>query len=368
MTSYALFNGDAGPVIVAVWPAGVGHRATTVCSQPTDVQESFAAELCDGLTRLSQALWQSYAASPDDEDDVAAVDLRERGEDMSAVVDALHDPHLPDGTGAVLVSYHPLVEAAHNLGRLLHSAGDAELSAAIAAEVTAEINAVERASLGDLADRAVQAVGLDRADPSPVQVAAADGILCDQPLGDVRLWTSVDPAASCVAAVHWLAAAAEVAGDAVGVVPQEVFAFVDDIEAVSVQVPSLVVAAVLDEGIAPRRVVVDLLVAALKAGDGCIPDPAGLIAAVDAARDQVGRLPAPQRDRALSALLDRVTVLDPRRPGRDLLEHLLDGLNSCLLAFSQSDEEEEWPGASDIGEAFTALVRERALGSAARLV
>jgi hypothetical protein len=177
--------------------------------------------------------------------------------------------------------------------------------------------------LGDLAGRAVQAVGLDRADPSPVQVAAADGVLYDQPWGDLRLWTSVDPAASCVAAAHWLAAAAEVAGDAVGVMPQEVFAFVDDIEAVSVQVPSMVVAAVLDEGTAPRRVVADLLVAARKAGEGRMPDPAGLIAAVDAARDQVGRLPATERDVALSSLLDRVTVLDPRRPGRDLLEHLL---------------------------------------------
>jgi hypothetical protein len=377
MTSYAVLTSDAGPVIVAVWPASVGHRAISVCSPPKDLQDAVAMQLCDRLTSLSQALWESAVALPDDDGDVAAVELRERGDDRVEIVEALDDPNLPDGTVSLLVSYDPPIEAAHELGRLLHTIGDGQLSASIVAQVQVEIDAVERAGLGDLEGRAVQAVGWDRVDPSPVQVVAADALLREQPLGDERLWTALDPAASCVAAAHWLAAAAEVAGEAAGMPARQVFAFADDIEAVSVEVPSLVVAAVLDAGVLPRQVVVDLLLAARRVGEGRIPDPVGLIAQVDAARDQVARLPLAQREATLRAVLDRITVLDPRRPSRDLLEHLLDGIRTCRLVFSESGEDrEDWddddddgkPGIEDVGDAqFGALVREQAARDAGRL-
>jgi hypothetical protein len=374
MTSYAVLTSDAGPVIVAVWPAGVGQRAISVCSPPKDVPDAVAMQLCDRLTSLSQALWESAAAFPDDDDDVAAVELRERGDDRAEIIEALRDPNLPDGTGSLLVSYDPPIEAAHELGRLLHTVGDSQLSASIVAQVQEEIDAVERASLGDLTGRAVQAVGWDRADPSPVQIVAADALLREQPLGDERLWTTLDPAASCVAAAHWLTAAAEVAGAAAGMPARQVFAFADDIEAVSVEVPSLVAAAVLDAGVPPRQVVVDLLLAARRAGEGRIPDPVGLIAQVDAARDQVARLPLAQREATLTALLDRITALDPRRPSRDLLEHLLDGIRTCRLVFSESGQEsEDWDddnesGSEHVGDAeFAALVSERAERDAGRL-
>jgi hypothetical protein len=237
-----------------------------------------------------------------------------------------------------------------------------------------EIDAVKRAGLGDLEGRAVQAVGWDRVDPSPVQVVAADAVLREQPLGGDRLWTAMDPASSCVAAAHWLAAAAEVAGRAAGMPARQVFAFVDDIETVSVEVPSLVVAAVLDAGVPPRQVVVDLLLAARRVGEGRIPDPVGLIAQVDAAQDQVARLPPSQREATLTALLDRITVLDPRLPSRDLLEHLLDGIHTCRLVFIESGEErDDWDdddesGSEDVGDAeFGALVREQAERDAGRL-
>ena len=55
--------------------------------------------------------------------------------------------------------------------------------------------------------------------------------------GGQPLAAAVDPAAACVAAAHWLAAAVVAAGNT----PPGVFAEADDVQAVSVQVPSLVV-------------------------------------------------------------------------------------------------------------------------------
>jgi hypothetical protein len=49
----------------------------------------------------------------------------------------------------------------------------------------------------------------------------------------------------------------------------------------------------------------------------------------------VQRLPADQREDTLAAEPVRATLLDPRRPARDLLEHLLDGIASCHLLYSE---------------------------------
>lgn len=183
------------------------------------------------------------------------------------------------------------------------------------------------------------------------------------------LWTAVDPAAACVAAAHWLAAATQVIVDVTGVTPLEVFAWADDLEAGSVQVPSLVVDAVLGEGVQPRQVVVDVLLAARAAAEGRVPDPAALVAAVDAARAQAERLPVSDRDVVMAGLLDRVSLVDPRRPSRDLLDHLLDGLRACLLVFCDTDQEDEDPAdAEDHRETFLELVRAQADQVKARLV
>jgi len=94
---------------------------------------------------------------------------------------------------------------------------------------------------GNLPGRAVQAVVLDQVDASPVQVEAADRLLAEQPLETPLLFTTVDPAARPV----WPPTRR-------GISPPEVFCYADDIKAVSVQVPGLVVAAVLGEQ-APHR-------------------------------------------------------------------------------------------------------------------
>ena len=49
----------------------------------------------------------------------------------------------------------------------------------------------------------------------------------------------------------------------------------------------------------------------------------------------VQRLPANQRETALASQPVRSTLLDPQRPARDLLEHLLDGINSCWLLYDE---------------------------------
>ena len=46
-------------------------------------------------------------------------------------------------------------------------------------------------------------------------------------------------------------------------------------------------------------------------------------------------MPEKQRDPAQAAVPARATLLDPRRPARDLLEHLLDGIASCHLIFAE---------------------------------
>lgn len=172
MTTYAL-DPQAGSFLT-VWAAGVGHHATVVCRLGAEAPEQ-AAGLCGALTRLSAELWDTYQRpGPHDEDDAdkRALLERERGDGFAGVLAAITSPHLPDRHGLLMVSYDPLLEYAHTAGRALHAIADAEATAAVVADVRAEIDAVARAALGDLSGRAVQAVALDRLDPSPVQVAA----------------------------------------------------------------------------------------------------------------------------------------------------------------------------------------------------
>ncbi len=109
----------------------------------------------------------------------------------------------------------------------------------------------------------------------------------------------------------------------------------DDIQAVSVEVPTMVVKAVEVDGRQPREVVLELLRAAVAAGDGVIADLPGVLAEQARLDKVVQRLPQDQHDAARAAAPARTTLLDPRRPARDLLEHLLDGLASCHLFFAE---------------------------------
>lgn len=379
VTTYALQDENAG-ILLAVWPTGATHRAATICHVPGDGSDGRAAQLAEALGDLSAALWGSYARPPSPEDalqeDEAAAGP---GETMFAAVrKAITDPRLPDDDGSLLISYDAAIEAAHQVGRALHALGGSIAADAIAAEVKTEIDAVQRAGRGDFRGRAAQAVAVEALDASPLQISAADHLLDDNPLGDPRLWTDVMPAAACVAAVNWLVAAAVVAGEAANVDIDSVFAYADDIEAVSVQVPTFVVKA-RRGGLGPREVVAAMLAEAHEVRQGHVPAPARLPALVDAARAKVRKLPPGDREQALAAMLKRLTLLDPVRPSRDLLEHLLDGVRSCLLVYGEAAEDAEAELGEDlnydeddidgrVGEAFFAAVRLRARAERAQLI
>jgi hypothetical protein len=327
--------------LVVVWPATAGSLAHVVAEFGATVAEGDAGALCAALSRLSDALWDIYvrpASATDDEDEHARrEDERQR---FDGVVAAVRGPNLPDESGVLIVSYSLVEESAHRLGRVLHRLADAGLVDAVVADLEVEIDAVTRAELGDLSGRAVQAVPLDRLDVSPVQVAAADELLRADPLGAQLLAVAVDPAAACVAAAHWLAAAAVVAADAAGNEPGEVFMEADDIQPVSIEVPTLMVERILDEDLSPREVVLDLLRSAVAAGEGKIADLPGVLAQRGRVEELVGRLPGERRDEVLAKEPVRATLLDPRRPARDLLEHLLDGIASCHLFYDEYADDE----------------------------
>jgi hypothetical protein len=129
---------------------------------------------------------------------------------------------------------------------------------AVIADVGVEMQVVAAAERGALSDRAAQALSLNQLDASPLQVEAADQLLHSEPLGSLRLWTTTNPAAACVA-THWLAAAADIAAGAAGIAPSAVFSYADEIEAVPVEVPSRVVEAITGARRPPREIVLDLL-------------------------------------------------------------------------------------------------------------
>ncbi|WP_433306832.1 hypothetical protein ACQP2F_21855 [Actinoplanes sp. CA-030573] len=327
MTTYALCRDrDGDPAtMIAVWPTGVAPRAATVCRWPPELAPGRGADVCVALGRLSTRLWETYPG---------VLVLAER---LRRMREALLAPNLPDRRGIQSVSLDPLVEAGHALGRLLHLLASPALTRVVLGEVDAETEALDRAGRGDLSGRAAQAAGLDHEDPSPVQVAAANRLLHETPLGDPHLFAAMDPPAACVAAAHWLAAAASVAADAAGCDPVTVFCRLDDLGP-QAEVPATVVQAILVEGESPRRVVTHLIGEAMAAGRGLVPDPAGLPRLVDSARDWVAGLQPGHREQALAGLLERLTLLDPRRPSRSLLDHLAEGMRSCLLAYQEATE------------------------------
>ncbi|MEU4117841.1 hypothetical protein AB0F71_25515 [Kitasatospora sp. NPDC028055] len=217
------------------------------------------------------------------------------------VPSAINQPNLPQD-GMLDVEYSPLVESAHRAGRALHTLGNADLTAAVLAETSTELTAVENAQLGDLTGRARQAVLLNREGASPVQVAAADRLLQQDPFGPAALFTEIDPTAAAVAA-HWLAASAQVAAAASGHSATSVL---------------------LEAGASPYDAVTGLVRHALHIADGLLPDPASLREQLEGIDDAFAQHTGPDTDPEDTGL--RLTPLDPQRPAPDLLEDLLAGI------------------------------------------
>jgi len=335
-------------VVVATWPAGIGHAAATVADVPADVPDQTASHLAAALERFSGALWHSYTHPWLDDLvwAVAASELVTEGlaeqdpEPFADVLPAVRTPNQPDDAGLVLVSDDAVVEYAHQIGRLLGGGGPG-LLAQVEAELAAELAAVQHAELGDLGGRARQAVALSRAEASPLQVRAAHAALLREPLGPEGLFVDIDPTAASVAAAHWLAEAATLAAEVSGGDPLGVIEEADDIEALPVLTPTVVLVRMLGGGETPRAVVLDLVRGALDAAAGRIPDLNALVLQIAEAETRADEVPEARRDEMREARLpDRVTPLDPTRPSLDLLEDLLAGIRGCWLVFSEYREPE----------------------------
>jgi hypothetical protein len=342
VTRYA-FDRERG-LLLASWSTGSGDAASVVAEIPSASDQNAALRLGELLTELSQALWRCYThpASAAPSLNVNTSGWRREGdrEAFANVLPALAKPNLPNN-GTMTVSYIPVEESAHRVGRALHEIGSAALTTQVTAEVRAELTAVEQAELGDLSGRGKQAVVLTRADASPAQVAAADRLLRKNPLGSDALMSDVDPTAAAVAAAHWLDAAATVAAEESGLEPQQVVLEADNIEALPHETPTLVLES-LASGMSPHAVITGLIRGAMEVAEGNLPD----IDLLDELSERLERL-APhidledpgQREQLMGSL--RLTPLDPSRPALDLLEDLLSGIHGCWLIYQEYAEDEE---------------------------
>lgn len=108
-------------------------------------------------------------------------------------------------------------------------------------------------------------------------------------------------------------------------------------------------AAIDEHDMTPREVIRNLLTAARQTAEGKIPSLDATISQIARAQEHVETLPEEQRNEVYEALLpDRTTPLDPQRPTRDLLEHLLDGIRAANALFrSYVDEVEGVPTIDD---------------------
>ncbi|MFE9748226.1 hypothetical protein ACFYOT_25250 [Saccharothrix saharensis] len=144
----------------------------------------------------------------------------------------------------------------------------------------------------------------------------------------------------------------------------------DNIEALAVETPTLVLER-MRNGESPREVVTRLIAAAMEVAEGNLPDPDGLVAAIEEARAKAERF-GPGDPDLLAQLMPRVTPLDPTRPAQDLLEDLLDGIRGCRLLYREyvgrddEDLDADFDEADD--EAFFEAVRAEAAANRVRLL
>ncbi|KUL41570.1 hypothetical protein ADL15_04815 [Actinoplanes awajinensis subsp. mycoplanecinus] len=367
---------DDGNVLIRTWAAGHGHLAAVVAAIPESAPRLHRLDLAAQLSGLADTLWRCYthpaSAAASTEPHTEGWRRQQSRDSFGAVADAIRAPHLVDGDGYLVVEYDPVQEYANRVGRALHTIGDEALSQAVVADVDAERDAVERAELGDLTGRAVQAVTLSRTDASPAQVAAADAVLDKDPLGGSELFRELEPTAAAVAAAHWLKAAADVTADLTGIPAEQVVVAADDLESLPYRTPTVVLE-LFAAGGSPHQLVVDLVGDAMLIAEGLAPGT--VIFAGGEGRYEEADEPDLDDDDdddddvepgVLAGEPVRMTPLDPSRPARDLLEDLLIGIHGCQLLYTDF-KEDEGAGAG-ANEAFREAVRTRAAKDRSRLL
>lgn len=348
-------------LLLAAHATGAGDIGFTVAALPPDLAQDAALRLATSLDRLSRVMWRCYthpaeAAGDDLSSNTEGWRRQLSREEFGHVIAIINKPNLPFENGGLLVEYDPVAESAHRLGRVLHAIGDETFTAAVLTEVGAEIEAIERAELGDLSGRAAQAVQLSRTSASPAQVAAADTLLRADPLGGIELFTAVDPTSASVAAAHWLHAAATVTAQASSYDVTQVVEIADDIEAVPTASPTLVLQ-MMEAGASPHGAVTALIGEAIAIAEGELPNLPGLMAALSEAIESAERFDDEGLLERLVAEI-RTTPLDTSRPAIDLLEDLLTGIYACALLYREYENEIEDEETAEVFEADLAEVKD----------
>ncbi|MEU6727145.1 hypothetical protein ABZ917_25860 [Nonomuraea wenchangensis] len=329
MTRYAIDR--ARGALIAQWSTGIGETATTVADLPSALPHHELLRLSAGLTQLSLACWRCYTHPASVADHYGPGSLGRQRQQERDAFGTVHD-FIVSADRTVWAEIGTRVqEAAHTVGRTLAFLDRPNLTARIAGEVATELAAVERAELGDLSQRAGQAVALSREDASPLQVAQADRLLRRHPFGCDALFTRLDPTAAAIAAAHWLHAAVAATSRLTRAHPAQIVAAADQrFKPLAFESLTEVVSG-LGAGVRPRQVVMTLVRNALHVGEGHL---LGIIEArhrINAAERLIGEIHAEHPELAVGA--DTVhlplTPLDPGRPAPDLLENLLHGVQSC---------------------------------------
>jgi len=372
MTRYAIDLSRRA--LLATWSTGLGDVAITVAALPDGASEQDTLHLAHTLTLLSGICWRCYTHPASAEPNPAGELRQEERDAFATVVPALTSPNLPVD-GYLTQSGVLIEETAHRVGRALHVLRDPDLTALVASDVAADLAAIEQAELGNLSDRARQAVALSREDASPVQVAQADTVLHDNPFGSDSLFTEIDPAAAAVAAAHWLYAAATVTAEGADVHPAQIVIEADNIEALPHATPTKVLE-LMSAGASPRQAVMPLIRDALRVAEGEIASASDLQRRIAAAERLIERWRAHSPELSIDSVGLRLTTLDPARPALDLLEDLLSGIRGCWLLYHEHaiDVREHHPDEGDdviedrLIEAFFAEVRLEAAAQRDRLL
>ncbi|NRQ33935.1 hypothetical protein HII36_19070 [Nonomuraea sp. NN258] len=375
MTRYAV--DQRRNTLIASWSTGSGDTAVDVADFPTWISSHDPLHLAKALTQLSEACWRCYthpASAADSHKPNSEGSRRQEERDaFTNVLTALTSPNLPSD-GYMIQSFIRVEEAAHQVGRTLHTLNASGLTTAVALDVSAELAAIEQAELGNLSERSRQAVALTREDASPVQVAQANNMLHEHPFGSEALFTEIDPAAAAVAAAHWLGAAATITAEYAGLPATQIVVEADNIEALPHETPTLVLE-LMAEGASPRQAVMSLIRDALRVAEGEIPHIAALQQRLAAAERLLGDRCEGQPESSLDDLGLRITPLAPARPALDLLEDLLSGIRGCWLLYveyaaeldqAEDLEDEEWQKRRTAS--FFAEVREAAASERERLL
>ncbi|SCF40371.1 hypothetical protein GA0070618_6334 [Micromonospora echinospora] len=369
MTRYAI--DESRSELLATWETGYGSVAVRVASLAASIEPRQRLALAAELSGLSEALWRCYTHPASAAD---SLELNTEGwrreqtrNEFASVTAHIKEPNLPDSNGMLMVSYDPVEERAHRVGRRLHSAAIADLTAAVIADVEEELAAVEGAELGNLSGCSAQAVQLTRRAASPVQVAAADRILTENPLGGDELFLELDPTSACVAAAHWLQAAADLAAEASKGAATDVLLEADDIEALPHETPTAVLE-LMEIGLSPTDAVTSMICDAMAIAEGEAPDIDELREKIEEAEEEAEQVRPGGAEAVGEFTTIRLTTLDPLRPARDMLEDLLSGIYGCWLLYREyamssakpednvSDDEPD----DELEEAFRKEVRARA--------